>query len=115
MLAKFDQRVQELFRESGLDYTRVFARSSNVFYSNDDLFVKKEEVIVATLLVQRAKREVQYDDPKWYRNIVFDEESLKKLSELFPEREVKTDGDALKLVRRYKGEILNEIQRRMKG
>jgi hypothetical protein len=44
------------------------------------------------------KQEVDYDNPEWYRNIVFDEVALNRLAELFPEREIKTDYDAVELV-----------------
>ena len=37
MLKDFDERVRELFDEHEIDYARVFARSSNVFYQNYDL------------------------------------------------------------------------------
>jgi hypothetical protein len=39
---------------------------------------------MAKILVEKAKAEVDYDNPKWYRNIVFDESALKRLAELFP-------------------------------
>lgn len=42
MLKDFDERIRELFDEHDIDYARVFARSSNVFYSNYDLYVKKK-------------------------------------------------------------------------
>jgi hypothetical protein len=38
MLKSFDDRIRELFDEHDIDYARVFARSSNVFYNNYDLF-----------------------------------------------------------------------------
>lgn len=41
-----------------IDYARVFARSSNVFYNNYDLYVKKEQEFLGRLLVAKAKAEV---------------------------------------------------------
>lgn len=114
MLKHFDERVRELFDEHGIDYARVFARSSNVFYQNYDLYVKKDQALLARLLVEKAKAEVDYDNPKWYRNIVFDEEALNKLAELFPERQIKTDYDAVKVVEELGDNALAELQRRLK-
>lgn len=113
MLKEFDEKIRELFDGSAIEYARVFARSSNVFYQNYDLYVKKDQVLLAGLLVAKAKSEIDYDNPKWYRNIVFDETSLKKLSELFPERKIETDHDAVKLVKELGDNALTELQKRL--
>jgi ribosome-binding protein aMBF1 (putative translation factor) len=113
MLKSFDERVRELFDEHGIEYARVFARSSNVFYQNYDFYVRKDQALLASLLVAKAKSEVDYDNPKWYRNIVFDEFALKKLTELFPEREIKTNYDAVKLVEELGDNTFNELRKRM--
>jgi hypothetical protein len=115
MLKEFDERIRELFDEHGIDYARLFARSSNVFYQNYDLYVKKDQALIAKILVEKAKNEVDYDNPKWYRNIVFDENALKKLAELFPERRIQTDYDAVKLVNELGNNVVDELKRRMKG
>jgi len=113
MLAKFDRRIRELYDEHEIDYARVFARSSNVFYQNYDLYAKKEQYLPAYLLANRAKGEVEYYDPKWYRGIVFDESSLAKLAELFPEKNIQTDYDVVRLVEQYGEDTVSEIQKRM--
>ena len=113
MLKEFDDKIRELFDGSGVEYARVFARSSNVFFQNYDLYVKKDQALVGRLLVAKAKAEVDYKNPKWYRNIVFDESSLKKLSELFPERKIETDHDAVRLVEELGDETLAELQKRL--
>jgi hypothetical protein len=115
MLKSFDDRIRELFNEHDIDYARVFARSSNVFYNNYELYVKKEQALLGSLLVAKAKAEVDYNNPKWYRNIMFDEDALGKLSELFPERGIKTDYDATKLLEELGDNALNEVQNRVKG
>jgi len=114
MLKKFDDKIRELFDEHDIEYARVFARSSNVFYQNYDLYVKKDQALLGGLLVAKAKSEIDYDNPKWYRNIVFDETALKKLVELFPEREIKTDRDAVKLVEDLGDDTLAELQKRLR-
>jgi hypothetical protein len=114
MLKEFDERIRELFDEHNIDYARVFARSSNVFYQNYDLYVKKEQALIASLLVEKAKAEVDYNNPKWYKNIIFDEEALNKLAEAFPERQIKTDYDAAKLIEDLGDDAINELQKRLK-
>jgi len=114
MLKEFDKRVRELFDKHNIDYARVFARSSNVFYQNFDLYVKKEQALIASLLVERAKAEVDYNNPKWYRNIIFDEEALNKLAELLPERQIKTDYDAAKLIEELGDDAINELRKRLR-
>ena len=113
MLANFDKRVRELYDEHGIDYARVFARSSNVFYQNYDLYAKKEQYLPAYLLANKAKSEVDYNNPKWYRGIVFDESSLAKLAELFPEKNIQTDYDAVRLIEQYGEDTVSEIQKRI--
>ena len=114
MLKEFDKTVRELFDKFGIEYARVFARSSNIFYHNYELYVRKDQVPLARLLIVKAKNEVDYDDPKWYRNIIFDDKVLKMLFELFPEREIKTDYDAFKLVNEFGENFLAELHKRMK-
>ena len=38
---------------------------------------------------EKAKADVNYDNPKWYRNMIFDENASNKIAELFPERKMK--------------------------
>jgi hypothetical protein len=114
MLKEFDDWIRKLFDEYGIDYARVFARSSNVFYQNYELYVEKGQALLANLLVAKAKGEVDYDNPKWYRNVVFDESVLERLADLFPEREIRTDYDAVKLLKELGDDALKELQRRIK-
>jgi hydroxyacyl-ACP dehydratase HTD2-like protein with hotdog domain len=113
MLKEFDERIRELFDEHGIEYARVFARSSNVFYQSYDLYVKRDQELVGRLLVSKAKAEVDYENPKWYRNLIFDERVLSKLAELFPEEKIQTDYEAMKLVEKYGDEMIPELQKRL--
>lgn len=114
MLKNFDERIRELFDEHGIDYARVFARSSNVFFQNYDLYVERKQELLGRLLVAKAKAEVDYNNPKWYRNVVFDEDALNKLSQLFPERQIKTDYDAARLIEELGDDALPELQNRLR-
>lgn len=59
-LNKFDDKVQELFKKNKIDYARVFTRTSNLFSTGYDLYVKKGQVDKAKKLVDKAKGEVGY-------------------------------------------------------
>lgn len=115
MMRDFDHRVQDLFNENDIDYARVFARSSNVMASSYDLYVKKEQETQARRLVDQAKGDVDYRNPKWYTNIVMDEESLGKLARLFPEERIQNDYDVVKLVEKYGESVAEELEKRIKG
>jgi len=117
MLKEFDARIRGLFDEHGIEYARVFSKTSNVFYQNYDLYVKKDQILPAVLLVARAKSEVNYDDPKWSKNIVFNENTLRRLADLFPERKIETDFDAVELIKElHEGgqNALDDLKKRMK-
>ncbi|MCK4482539.1 hypothetical protein KAU55_04895 [Candidatus Bathyarchaeota archaeon] len=60
MLKGFDERIRGLFDEHNIDYARVFARSSNVFYQNYELYVTKDQELLGRLLVAKAKAEMDY-------------------------------------------------------
>jgi len=113
MLKDFDEKIKELFDEHGINYARVFARSSNVFYQNYDLYVKKDQTFLAGLLIAKVKNEVEYDNPKNYRNVVFDENTLSRISELFPEENIQTDYDAINLLKKYENNLVKELQKRL--
>lgn len=114
MLKRFDRRIRQLLDENDIDYARVFARSSNVFYQNYDLFVRKDQEAIARDLIAKAKAEVDYNNPKWYRNIIFEDKTLKKISKLFPERKIETDHDAAKLIEEMGEKALKEMQERLR-
>ena len=86
-LKEFDRRIRELFDEHDVEYARVFARSSNVFYQNYELYVKKEQELIGRLLVVKA---------------------------MFPERKIETDYDAAKLIEELGDDTLTELQIRLK-
>ena len=76
--------------------------------------MKKEQELLSRLLVAKAKSEVDYNNPIWYRNIVFDEDALNKIAELFRERRIRTDYDATKLIQELGDKALTELQAKLK-
>jgi hypothetical protein len=114
MLKSMDDRIKELYDREGLQYARVITMSSNPYVHDYHVFVENDQVPLGKDLVQKAKEVVDYDNPKWYRNILFSEDQFNLLAELFPEREIRTDYDAAKVVDEYGENITSEIDRRMK-
>jgi hypothetical protein len=115
MLKDFNDKIMEEFDEHEVEFARVFCRSSNVFYTSFELWVKKGHEIIATLLMNKIKSEIGYDDDKWYKNIIFDETALEGLKKLFPEKKISTDSDAAKLVEEFGDKMIPELEARMKA
>ena len=114
MLKSFDDRVRELYDERGVGYARAIVRTSNVFCSQYDLFVVKEHAPLGVVLVGVAKAEVDYDNPRWQRNIIFGEAELREVARLFPERGIQTDHDVVRLVKDYGEGLMDELDKRTK-
>lgn len=66
------------------------------------------------VLVIKAKEDVDYDNPKWYKNIIFDEATLGEVAKLFPERGIQTDFDVVRLVQDYGDQFKEELDNRIK-
>jgi len=114
MLKSFDDRIRELYDERGVGYARALVRTSNVFCSQYDLFVEREQAALGAVLVGVAKAEVDYDNPRWQRNIIFDEAELREVARLFPERGIQTDHDVVRLVKDYGEGLMDELDKRTK-
>jgi len=114
MLKSFDDRIRELYDERGVGYARALVRTSNVFCSQYDLFVEREQAALGAVLVGVAKAGVDYDNPRWQRNIIFDEAELREVARLFPERGIQTDHDVVRLVKDYGESLMDELDKRTK-
>lgn len=60
-LKKFDDTLQEFLKENGIDFVRVFSRTSNVFSSGYDFFVKKADYKKVVKVSDKLK--AVYRDP----------------------------------------------------
>ena len=114
MLKGFDDRVRELYDERGVGYARALVRTSNVFCSQYNLFVRNEQAALGAVIVGVAKAEVDYDNPCWQRNIIFGEAELREVARLFPERGIQTDHDVVRLVKDYGEGLMDELDKRTK-
>jgi hypothetical protein len=64
-LKKFDDELRSVLNKNGIQYARVFSRSSNVFSSGYDFFVKKEDASKVKGVVGLLA--VKYRDPEKFR------------------------------------------------
>lgn len=113
MLRKFAETARILFEKHSINYVKAFARTSNLFCQTFYLFVDRTQALSGSLLVAEAKKKVGYDDPQWQKNVLFDAETLSKLSKLFPEDGIKTDEDALKLAEKHGENLIPELVARL--
>lgn len=72
------------FDSRRIEYARSFARTSNVFSTGYDLWVRKEpeQILIASLTLEHIKKEVDFSNPLYSTGILMDRESLNKLRSL---------------------------------
>jgi len=115
MLKELNDLVMGRFDEMNLDYARSFARTSNVFCTDFDIWTKNEliQVIKGLVVIESAKETVGFDNPLYSTGIIFDRESLDKIRELFKgEYALENDGDVMRLMQKKK-EFFQEMIRRL--
>lgn len=59
------------FDETGIDYYRVFSRTSNVFCTNMDIYIEKAKEKLGNEIIETAKKYVNYDNPVFSTGILF--------------------------------------------
>jgi len=110
MLKELHDRALERFELAGIDFVRVFCRSSNLFCTHFDLWVKREQVLKAHMILAGIKQEVDFDNPLYSTGILFPRESLERFKSLLGAKySVTTDKDLADLVAEKGDELLREI------
>ncbi len=112
MLKDLNDRLIELYSEKGIEFARVFTRTSNVFSTGFDFWVRKEpgEILKACLILEQVKREVNYDDPVYSTGILFDRETFRELQRIFSGKyQIRNEMDLLKLVSERGEDLVKEI------
>ena len=112
MLKKLYDRVLERFDEEDIDFARVFCRSSNVFMTSLEIWVKRDfvQLLKAHAIIAGAKGEADYDNPLYSTGILFPRENLEKFKKLLGERyNITTDKDLADLAAEKGGDLLAEI------
>ncbi|GAJ15861.1 unnamed protein product, partial [marine sediment metagenome] len=118
MLKKLYDRVLERFDEEDIDFARVFCRSSNVFFTSLEIWVKRDfvQILKAHAIIAEAKGEVDYANPLYSTGILFPRENLEKFKKLLGKRcEITTDKDLADLAAEKGSDLLAEIVEAAKG
>lgn len=116
MLKQLNDKVIEEFVNQRIEFTRSFNRTSNLFCTDYDIWVGKEpvQILKAHFILQRIKREVDYDNVLYSTGIIFDRESLGKLQSLLGNKyQIQNDEDVMKLVQEKGENLLQEIAERL--
>jgi len=117
MLKELNDLVMNRFNEMNLDYARSFARTSNVFCTDYDIWAKDElmQIIKGLVVLESAKKTVGYDDPVYSTGIIFNREELKKLQSVFKDKyNIENDSDILGLLQENR-DFYMEIIRKLYG
>ena len=113
MLKELNDRVIERYMNAGIDFARVFPRTSNLFATGYDIWVDRsfEKLFIAHAMLEQEKREVGYDDPIYSTGILFDRETLNKLQTVLGNKyQIEKDSDVMKLVEEKGEDLLEEIK-----
>jgi len=112
VLKKLYNKVLERFDQERISFARVFCRSSNVFMTSLEIWVKRdfEQLLKAHAIIAGAKGEVDYDNPLYSTGILFPRENLEKFKKLLGERyNITTDKDLADLAAEKGDDLLREI------
>ena len=112
MLKKMYDRVLERFDEEDISFARVFCRSSNVFMTSLEIWVKRDfvQLLKAHAIIAEAKDGVDYDNPLYSTGILFPRENLEKFKKLLGEKyEITTDKDLANLAAEKGDGLLAEL------
>lgn len=113
MLKELNDLVIERFDDLGIDYARSFARTSNVFCTDFDIWAKDDLIylVKGLVVVNAAKGAVGYHNPEYSTGIVFGREALKELQNVLGGRyDIKTDGDVVNIIREKGDEFIEELK-----
>ncbi len=113
MLKELNDKAIETFMINGIDFYRAFLRTSNLFCTDYDIWVKREpeQILPAYLMLEKIKAEVDYSNPIFSTGILFDREALGKLQDILGDRyQIKTDSDVMKLVQEKGESLIEEIK-----
>jgi hypothetical protein len=114
MLKELDDKAMSEFDSRNIEYTRAFLRTSNVFSTGYDIWVRKqpEQIFIAHFTIQKIKKEVNFDNPLYSTGILMGREEFGKLQRLLKGKyELEIDRDLMKLMNERGGELLDEIQK----
>ena len=113
MLKELNDQVMEKYKDAGIDFARVFPRTSNLFATGYDIWVDRdfEKLFIAHAMLEQVKREVGFNNPLYSTGILFDRETLGKLQSILGDKyKIEKDSDVMKLVEEKGEGLLDEIK-----
>jgi hypothetical protein len=116
MLKELNDRLMREFGEADIAYARAFLRTSNVFSTGLDFWVRNEplHLLPAHGIVHRAKQDVGYDDPVYKTGILIPRETLTQVQQLVGSKYgIQNDADLLRVVENRGEELLHELRERL--
>jgi len=116
MLKELNDRLMHEFGEADVSYVRAFLRTSNVFSTGLDFWVRNDplSLLPAYAIVQRAKQDVGYDDPVYKTGILIPRETLTQVQQLVGSKNgIESDNDLLRVVEHRGEELMDDLRRRL--
>jgi hypothetical protein len=113
MLKELNDKAVERLTTANVDFYRAFLRTSNLFCTDYDIWVKKDptQILVSHLILEKIKTEVGYDNPLYSTGIIFDRETLGKLQSVLGNKyQIEKDSDVMTLIEEKGEDLLNEIK-----
>lgn len=108
MLKALHDIALKAFDEFDIDYYRVFSRTSNVFCTNLDIYIKRAKEELGNEIIDIAKKYVNYDNPVFSTGILFprDKPAEFELGNLEAVKEAKASKSTKQLVLEIGREVL---------
>lgn len=100
MLHKLYERVNEEFEKSNIDFVRAFIRTSNVFSTHLEYWIRNDisEWFKASIILEKFKSEVDYDNTEYSTGIIMGRDELKNLGTALG-KTFKTDNELMNYVK----------------
>jgi hypothetical protein len=110
MLKALHDIALKAFDETGIDYYRVFSRTSNVFCTNLDIYIEKAKEKLGNEIIDTTKKYVNYYNPVFSTGILFprDKPAKFELGNIEAVKKVKASEDVKQLVLEIGREVLKE-------
>jgi hypothetical protein len=114
MLKELNDKAMEKLSKAEVDYYRAFLRTSNLFCTDYDIWVKKDpaQILASHLVLEKVKTEVNYNDPVYSTGILFERDDFKKLQSLLGSKyKIECDSDVMKLAQEKGDGLVEEIKK----
>jgi len=115
MLKNLNDMAMDKLDRADIDFYRAFTRTSNVFCADYGIWAKRKpaQILVAYLIVEGIKADVDYHNPLYSTGIVFSRDEFKKLQNLLGDKyRIERDSDVVELIKEKGSGFLDELKQR---